>query len=272
MGSTGKSVVVTGCGAGIGRAIFDRLSRDGWAVCGLELDPRLAEDARKSLAAADRAGTVMVGDAADRSVLHGVREAATALAPLRGWVNNAAFVAYDPIHEPDVDKITRLFRLNIDGVYWACSEAVQTFLAQRSGGAIVNISSLQAAAAFPGWTAYAMSKAALTGLTRNIAADYGPAGIRANAVAPGAIWTPWNDAEVARAADPAAAAAQFESYAALGRAGQPSEIANVVAFLLSDEASYVTGAVVAADGGATTRCHTFPIDPSIAAAKPPAAG
>lgn len=262
-----RSVVVTGCGGGIGGAIFERLARDGWAVAGVEVSPEMAERARAALASEHLTGAVIEGDAADLEVLRSARAAAVAMAPLGGWVNNAAVVAQSWLHRPDHAAVSKLFRLNIEGYYWGCSEAVQAFLEQRSGGAIVSISSLQGAVAFPGWTAYAMSKAALAGLTRNIAADYGPAGIRANAVAPGAIWTPWNEADIGRSDDRAAATAQFESYATLGRAGQGSEIANVVAFLLSDEASYLTGAVIPVDGGATTRCFQFPVEPDIVAAR-----
>lgn len=255
-----KSVVVTGCGAGIGRAIFERLARDGWAVAGIELSPHLAESARAMLLKGGKPGTVIEGDAADRGVLRAARRAAQELAPLHGWVNNAAVVAQHALHKPDVDAVTKLFRLNIDGVYWACSEAIITFLEQRTGGAIVNISSLQAFAAFPNWAAYAMSKAALAGLTRNIAADYGAKGIRATAVAPGPIWTPWNEDNIRRSPDPEAAAADFERLSPLGRAGQAAEIASMAAFLLSDEASYVTGTVIPVDGGTTTRAFQYAID------------
>lgn len=108
-----------------------------------------------------------------------------------------------------------------------------------------------------------MTKAALAGLTRNIAADYGAKGIRANAVAPGPIWTPWNEDNIARSPDPKDAAANFERLSPLGRAGQAPEIASIVAFLLSDEASYLTGTVIPVDGGTTTRTFQYAIDTDI---------
>jgi NAD(P)-dependent dehydrogenase (short-subunit alcohol dehydrogenase family) len=258
-----KSVVVTGAGTGIGGAILDRQARDGWAVAGLELSPQYAADARQRIADNGWNGVVIEGDAADRDALKAVRKAATNLAPLGGWVNNAAIVAQHWIHKPDVEAITKLFRLNVEGVFWGCSEAVITFLEQESGGSIVNISSLQAFAAFPGWAPYAMSKAALAGLTRNIAADYGAKGIRANAVAPGAIWTPWNTANMAAHEDAEKLAAEFEALSPFGRAGQPPEVANMVAFLLSDEASYTTGVVIPVDGGTITRPFQYSIDTEI---------
>jgi NAD(P)-dependent dehydrogenase (short-subunit alcohol dehydrogenase family) len=267
-----RSVVVTGSGAGIGRAIFDRLHADGWIVIGVELDPVTAADARASLGGDSQAGAVLEGDAADVAVLAEARSIATGLAPLGGWVNNAAVVAMGTLHGADPDMVRRLFRLNIEGYFWGCAEAVRTFMAQRTPGAIVNISSLHARAAFPAWAAYETSKAALGGLTRYIAVEYGRAGIRANAIEPGAIYTPWNADLIARSPDPVAQRTLMDSFSPLGRMGRADEIAAVAAFLLSDESSFVTGASIPVEGGATARSMLAEPDPDVLPPLEPGAG
>jgi NAD(P)-dependent dehydrogenase (short-subunit alcohol dehydrogenase family) len=265
-----RSVVVTGCGVGLGRAILERLSNDGWAAVGIEINPDTAANAAEWLASRGRPGIVVSGDAADLAILEHTRDMAVALAPLGGWVNNAAIVAMDSVHQPDQAAVTRLVHVNVEGTYWGASTAVRTFLAQRSGGSIVSLASIHARAGFPNWASYEMSKAGIQALTRNLAVEYGPAGIRSNSVDPGAIWTEWNQAMVERSEDPAAAFATLSALATLGRVGRPDEISSVVAFLLSEESSFINGANIPVDGGAAARCYPSPTAPEIIAGKPDA--
>jgi len=126
------------------------------------------------------------------------------------------------------------------------------------GGSIVNVSSIQGIAAFPGYYVYASAKAGVLMATRSIAVDYGPHGIRANAVLPGAIETPMTYASLPPDVERAEALRQEGELAPMLRVGQPEEIANVVAFLLSERSSYVNGTAISVDGGASARCYAYP--------------
>ena len=253
------SVVVTGCGTGLGRAIFERLAADGWVTVGIEWDAERAADARGVPGAVD----VLVGDAADRDVLAGAAARAQALAPLGGWVNNAAIARMGNLHDPVVADVDETIRVNLMGAYWGCSEAVRAFLAQRTPGAIVNISSIHARAAFNGFAAYDVAKGGVNALTRYVAVEYGPAGIRCNAIEPGAFRTAMNQSVIDRSPDPAKAEWEMSALHPLGRMGEPREIGAVAAFLLSDEASFLSGECIAVDGAATARCYPYDPDPTI---------
>jgi NAD(P)-dependent dehydrogenase (short-subunit alcohol dehydrogenase family) len=235
------SVVVTGCGTGLGRAIFERLIKDGWAVVGLELDEARAADARQVAGAGD----VLVGDAGSRDDLHRARERAVALAPLGGWVNNAALPIQGNLHDLNPDEVERLFRVSLMGYFWGCSEAVQQFVAQRSGGAIVNVSSIHALETTPLLASYAAAKAALVSLTRSAALEGKPRGIRVNCVLPGAVDTPmlWSNPKVAAGLeriDPA-------------DVGSTDDVAAAIAYLASTDAAFVQGAMLRVDGGRIDR-------------------
>jgi NAD(P)-dependent dehydrogenase (short-subunit alcohol dehydrogenase family) len=256
-GNRPAAVVVTGCGRGIGRAILERAIADGHIGIGIELDERLAETLRVEIGPPH---DVLIGDVSDRSVIQRAADLAASIGSLHGWVNSAGIVEHTSLHDLDLEPMQRVLDVNLNGCYWGCAAAVQAFVRQRSGGMIVNISSVHARAAYCGHAAYDVSKAGVEALTRYVAVEYGQLNIRANAIAPGGVRTPG----AAGTLGPAELAAIARAHP-LGRIAEPAEIAGVVSFLLSPDASFITGHTLVVDGGLTARCWDFELDPKLAA-------
>lgn len=192
----------------MGRALVERLLGDGGVVVAVELDPA-ALAWIDDHPAGDRVLGV-AGDAADEAVTGRAADLAQAAAPLAGWVNNAAVFRDASLQTDPPAAVLELSGLNLAPAVVGCATAIRRFLAAGGGGAIVNVSSHQARRAVPGALAYATAKAALEGLTRALAVDYGPSGIRVNAVALGSIDTERYQALLA-AQSPAESAAPTRS-------------------------------------------------------------
>ncbi|MFB4279058.1 MULTISPECIES: SDR family NAD(P)-dependent oxidoreductase [unclassified Nonomuraea] len=241
------SYVVTGGGRGIGRAVVERLllgEKD--TVVAVERDP----------GALDWAGPrviPLIGDAADEEVAAWAADLAQEAGTLAGWVNNAAVFRDASVHSSPIAEVRALIAANLDLAVVGCATAVRHFLASGTPGAIVNVTSHQATRAVPGSLPYSTAKAATEGLTRALAVEYGRYGIRVNAVAPGSVATERYEEFLAGQApeDAAAVVAELARLHPLGRVAAPSEVASVVAHLLSPDAAFVNGATIPVDGGRT---------------------
>lgn len=247
-----SSYVVTGGGRGVGRAIAERLLADGSTVVVIDRD-----DAALDWASAHPAGARLIavaGDAADEAITGQAADLAERAGRLAGWVNNAAIFRDAWLDVVPAAEITGLIMVNLSLAVTGCGTAIRRFLAvgtAGAGGAIVNVSSHQAQRAVRGALPYATAKAAIEGLTRALAVDYGPRGIRVNAVALGSIATERYQAFLA-GQQPAAAARvedQMGTLHPLGRVGYPAEVADAVRYLLSPDASFINGAILPVDGG-----------------------
>lgn len=257
--------VVTGAASGIGRGIAKRLAED-YIVILIDLNPTTLPLVEKEITDAGQQAFSVLGDVGQRATHQNARTLAESKGNLISWVNCAGWTRGAPMHDfpNDPAVLEDLIGANQIGSFWGCAEAVASFTTRKVPGAIVNISSVHGRRAWPDHAVYEMTKAAVDALTRNVAVAYGPFGIRANAVAPGAIMTPALEQSFVDAPDPVARRNSLELLAPLKRIGMPSEIAEVVSFLLSTRASYLSGQSIAVEGAWTSALGVPEIDIELA--------
>lgn len=256
-----RCAVVTGAATGIGRATAQALARDGFGVVVVgrrarpleELAAKLRGDGHDALAApADVSSAQQVAGA--------IAAAVDRFGGVDVLVNNAGVGDSGTLLDESLERWEETLRVNLTGAFIA-TQAALPHMIERGGGAVVNVSSVNGLVAGPGWTSYNVSKAGLIMLAKCLTADYGRSGIRANAVCPGWVRTPMGDSDMdelglALGIDREGAYARAHSRHPLGRPAEPEEIADVIAFLASPRAAYVSGATIVVDGG------TMAVDPS----------
>jgi NAD(P)-dependent dehydrogenase (short-subunit alcohol dehydrogenase family) len=245
--------IVTGAAGGLGREIVRLLGEEGAAVVAEDIDPAVAELEGERIA-------VLQGDVAQaETARRAVALATERFGGLDVLVNNAARFLLKPIGDTTDEEFDGLISSNVRGAFVHCREALPALLdggtqptsSAGTGGAIVNVASISGLVGLPDQTAYCVTKGAIVQLTRQLAIQYARAGVRVNAVAPGAIDTPFVDRSLGLERDPERLAEIGELHP-LGRVATPAEIAETVVFLASPRASYVTGAILAVDGGYTS--------------------
>lgn len=246
----GRKAIVTGGGSGIGAAVVRALAREGAAAHFCGLDDGAGERLEAELAAAGLTARFHHADVREDVAMAALVERCIKAEGRLDLAVNAAGVSHPPARLAEIDpEIYRdVMRVNADGVFYAMRHEIPAMLAHGGKGAIVNITSILAGAGAPWMAAYGASKHAVASLTRSAARDYAEAGLRINAVAPGAVDTPmFRRALMDIGGDRDQYAGGFPP----AGPGQPQDVAAAVLFLLSDEAAYINGATLTVDGATT---------------------
>jgi NAD(P)-dependent dehydrogenase (short-subunit alcohol dehydrogenase family) len=249
----GRVAIITGAAMGIGRSCALLMAKAGARVYIADIDREAGERTRAEIDAAGGTAHFVRTDVTSLTDFEAL--AASALDRYQRidvLVNNAAQAIGGVVDETDEPTWNRVISTNLTSVWRGMKVCVPQMRQQRKG-AIVNLSSVQALAGFKGWAAYASAKGGINALTQQSAIDLAPHGIRVNAVAPGTIMTPLNEKVFREHPNPDELIATWNRAHPLGRFGQPEEVAELVAYLASDRASFITGEIVRVDGGLVVR-------------------
>jgi NAD(P)-dependent dehydrogenase (short-subunit alcohol dehydrogenase family) len=252
----GKVAIVTGAADGIGAAIARAFAHEGARVFLSDIDRPKGEAEVAGIRAHGGSAEFVSCDVAENDQVVALIAKAAKAGRIDVLVNNAAVaIGGMPLHQMNEDQWARLVAVNLTSVYRTCREVLPQMIAQGAGS-IVNISSAQGHIGLPGWTAYAGAKGAIMAMTRQMAVEFGPAGIRVNSISPGTIATPMNEKIAAEVG--AGVVQSWIGMHPIGRIGRPEEVAEAAVYLASDAAGFTTGADLRVDGGLTVTPRFIP--------------
>jgi NAD(P)-dependent dehydrogenase (short-subunit alcohol dehydrogenase family) len=242
----GKVAIVTGAAGDIGRETTRLLSERGASVVAVDIAPSVSELEAENVVPIE--GDASVAETAERAV----EAAVGSFGRLDVLVNNAGYIVWKPLAETTEEDWDRVMAVNVKSMFLHCRAAIPE-MERQGGGAIVNTASISGLIGLPLQAAYCASKGAVVQLTRQLAVDHAASGIRVNAIAPGAVDTPFLRRLVDSTEDPEGLTAAIAADHPLGRLASAEEIAGAIVFLASDAAAFITGTVLTADGGFTAR-------------------